>query len=155
MPPIRGRPKGVVIWAFAALTHVVLIGMFLLQALVGHEILFMTRDQASAFRWLADEVPHDALVVAAPETGLYTPAWAGQRVYYGHRFETANAEQRQAQLEAFYAQNELSMSPPPDYVFYGPHEQALTEGDWQPDAGWDEVYQQGTVAIYAIPRDQE
>jgi hypothetical protein len=153
MPPIRQRPKGAAVCAFAALTHVFLIGMSLLMAITGHRSLFMGKDEHDALRWLADEVSPDALVVAAPETGLYIPAWAGQRVYYGHRFETANAEQRQAQLSAFYREGERDLSPPPDYVFYGPRERELQEGDWQPDPNWKVVYQQGTVTIYAVPRE--
>jgi hypothetical protein len=82
---------------------------------------------------------------------------------YGHRFETADAEVRQAQLRAFYQSGDLGAlqgAEPdqnarpdlkPDYVFYGPQEQAIGESGWQPDPTWRPVYQQGAVTIYALP----
>jgi hypothetical protein len=153
VPPLCQRPKGPLLWGLSALTHLSLIGIFLVSALGGHETLFMSRDERDALRWLADEVSPDALIVAAPKTGLYIPAWGGQRVYYGHRFETANADSREAQMEAFYEQGARGLSPPPHYVFYGPQERALSEGEWRPDAGWEVAYDGGTVIIYAVPQD--
>jgi len=150
MPPIRQRPKGAMICAFSALTPVSLIVISLLMALMGHESLFMSEDERDALRWMADEVPPDALVVASPEMGLYIPAWSGQRVYYGHRFETADADRRRAQMEAFYGEGERDLSPSPDYVFYGPREQELSGSNWQPDPNWQVVYDQGAVTIYAV-----
>jgi hypothetical protein len=140
----------------ASLTTLFLIGLFLFGALTHHKLLFLTRDERAALHWLSTNGAPDALVIAAPQTGLYIPAWTGQRVLYGHRFETANAELRQAQLLALYREGSRALfqenaSPQADYVFYGPRERALDNGDWQPDPAWKVVYQQETVTIYALP----
>ena len=121
--------------------------------LTHHETLYMTRDERDALRWLAASAPQDALVVAAPKTGMYIPAWAGQRVFYGHQFETANADLHREQMQAFFERGDRALPYPPQYVFYGPRERALQKGNWQPDAGWKVVYQQGAVTIYAVPQD--
>lgn len=161
--PARRRPPDIVAWILAGLTHLFLIGITLVGALGHSDLLFITPDELAALDWLAEGVAPDALVVASPRTGLHIPAWAGQRVLYGHRFETADAEARKAQLRAFYGSGDLAAlqgagpdedaSPDlrPDYVFYGPQEQAISGSGWQPDPAWRPVYQQGTVTIYALP----
>jgi len=80
-------------------------------------------------------------------------------VWYGHRFETAQADQRRAQLTAFYrdADQSLLEQPPPlraQYVWYGPREAALSEGRWQPDPAWTVAVQYGAVTLYALPQEQ-
>lgn len=146
------------IWAFAALTPLFLLSISLAGALSHHSALFLERDEKAALDWLAGQASPDALVIAAPETGRYIPAWSGQRVWYGHRFETARADLRHAQLTAFYQDNdrELLEQPPPlraDYVWFGPREAALSEGNWQPGRTWQRAFHQGTVTLYAIPEE--
>jgi len=99
-------------------------------------------------------VPQDALVAASPETGLYIPAWSGQRVLYGHPFETPQADLRRMELEAFLARGDLdALAYRPDYIFFGPRERALWQADWVPDERWPVVYRVGTVAILAVPQE--
>jgi hypothetical protein len=154
--PLRRRPRKVVTWTVASLTTLFLIGLSLFGALTRHELLFLTRDERAALHWLSANGAPDALVIAAPQTGLYIPAWTGQRVFYGHRFDTANAELRQAQLLALFQEGSRTLlqenaSPQADYLFYGPRERALDRGNWQPDPAWKVIYQQETVTIYALP----
>ena len=151
--PYRYRRLSPLVWSGAALTHVFLIGLTLLGAMSGHEALFLTRDEFAAIQWLGQHADADALVIAAPETGLYIPAWGGQRVFYGHRFDTADAETRKAQLEAFFTRDDRSLfqERPVDYVFYGPRERALSGSAWSPDPSWQPVFMQGNVVLYALP----
>jgi hypothetical protein len=160
----RRRLRQSTVWAFAGLTHLLLIAITLVGALAHSGPLFMTRDEHAALSWLATHAPQDALVLSAPQTGLYIPAWAGQRVLYGHRFETSDAERRRAEVERFFQANasphlgsapgeDLQASLQPDYVLYGPREQALSQGNWQPDPTWQVVYQQGSVTLYALPKE--
>jgi hypothetical protein len=145
--PLR-RISGGVVLVVSSMTHVFLVGMSIAMALARHDALYITRDEWSALTWLQERASGEALVAAAPQTGLYIPAWSGQRVYYGHRFETPTANLRRAQVEAFFA-GEDNLVPRPDYVFYGPNERALGQG-WEPDPDWTRVYRQGTVVIYAV-----
>ena len=151
--PRRFRRRKAWLLAFAGLTHLFLLAGSTLVALSRSEILFLSDDEYRAIGWLNARSAPDALVVAAPEMGLYIPAWSGRRVFYGHRFDTAHAQERKAQLLGFYGRNErVLLREAPDYVFYGPRERALGAGDWQPDADWRVVFERGEVVVYAVPR---
>jgi hypothetical protein len=147
---VRRVSSGVVV-AVSSVTHVFLVGMSIAMALARHDALYISGGECSALVWLRDHVSPEALVAAAPQTGLYIPAWSGQRVYYGHRFETPSADLRREQVQAFFAGGG-ELVPAPDYVFYGPNERDLGKG-WRPDPGWSMVYRQGTVVIYAVAGD--
>ena len=153
--PGRWRPRVGIAWGVASPSHLLLIGMSIVVALTQHQApSYMERDEHAAMRWLADHIPQDALVAAAPETGLFIPAWAGQRVFYGHPFETAQAERREAEVRAFMAEGDLTVLPyRPDYVFYGERELALRVADWSPEERWQAVYRNQTVAVYAVSKD--
>jgi len=128
----------------------------LLGALValrgGDPRLFLYDDEMPALAWLRDRAPASAVVLAAPQTGLFIPAWAGQRVVYGHPFETIQAEERQSLTRDFFASPERSeqllASFDVDYVFFGPRERAL--GNWIEGADWPVAYQNTTVTIWAV-----
>jgi hypothetical protein len=157
---LRRIVRGGMLWALVALTPIFLVSIAVAGAMAPHPLLFLARDEKVALDWLANDTNAraSALVVAAPETGLYIPAWAGQRVWYGHRFETAHAEQRYAQLLAVYRDVDSSLldQPPPlraQYIWFGPREAALSEGHWQPDPDWRIAFQHGTVTLYALPQE--
>jgi hypothetical protein len=147
-----------VIWALAGITHLFVLVIALVGALNHHSTLYLSDDERAGLSWLAENAAPNALVLAGPETGLYIPAWSGQRVWYGHRFETVDAGQRRAQVVAFYqdADRGLLQEMPPlraDYVWYGPRERALND-TWRPDPAWQPVYERGAVTLYAVPPGQ-
>ncbi len=113
--------------------------------------LFFSADEAAAFDWLRDNVPRDSVVLAAPETGLFLPAWAATRVIYGHPFETVDAEKMKATAEGFFAgtidRDGVIREYGADTIFFGPREKRL--GTAQPD--WMPVFGSGDVTIYRIP----
>jgi hypothetical protein len=144
-----------VVWALAGMTHLFVMVIALAGAVSHHPILYLEDAERGGMAWLAENGAPDALVLAGPETGLYIPAWTGQRVWYGHRFETVDAERRRAQVEAFYQVGDRSLleeSPPlrADYVWYGPRERVLS-ATWQPDPAWQPVYGLDEVSIYRVP----
>jgi len=110
---------------------VVLIGDYGVQA---HDpLLYLTRGESQALKWIEEITPEDALILASPETGLFIPAHTGRRVIYGHPYETVNAEtEKQAVIRFFqeakdnepYLETFLSERQV-DYVFYGPRERKL------------------------------
>jgi hypothetical protein len=152
--PARRRLRASIVLGLASLTHLLLIGMSTVMLFSHPPLVYMTRDERAAMRWLEQDAPHDALVAAAPETGLFIPAWAGQRVFYGHPFETAQAVQREAEVRAFFAKGDLLALPyRPDYVFYGDRERTLQVVSWSPDARWQAVYGNQTVTVYAVPKE--
>jgi hypothetical protein len=153
--PGRQLLRAGIAWGVVGLSHLLLVGMSTVVALTQHPLpCYLGRDEHVAMRWLGDHAPQDALVAAAPQTGLFIPAWAGQRVFYGHPYETAQAEQRKADVRAFFADGDLALLPyRPDYVFYGERERVLNLGGWSPERRWQTVYQNQTVSVYAVPQE--
>lgn len=111
--------------------------------------LFLTADEDVALTWLADHA-RGAVVLAAPETALVIPARTDARVIYGHPFETVEADQRHQAVEDFFTARtslaQFSTQYRIAYIVYGPREKDLGEPDL---TGWQIVFQQGDVAIYA------
>lgn len=89
--------------AFCALTPLFLVLVTLTAALAGEPRFYLSQGEWAALEWLRDEGRPDAVVLCAPQMGLFVPAWAGQPVVYGHPFETVDAERREAQVEAYWA----------------------------------------------------
>lgn len=118
--------------------------------------LYLTSGEAAAMSWLAAETPQQALVLAAPETGLFIPAWTGRRVVYGHPFETVDAPEKQKLVLNFFGPEicpakaeALVRSEGVDYLFVGPRELGL-EG-LLPVSGLQTVYLADGVVIYELP----
>ncbi|HNB51290.1 MAG TPA: hypothetical protein PK530_05085 [Anaerolineales bacterium] len=118
--------------------------------------LFHTRDESLAFTWLSTQTPPDALILAAPDTGLLIPAYTGRQVIYGHPFETVNAKvEEQTVLNFFQTMpapdaRALLMNRDVDYVFFGPRERTL--GELPLTSGLIPAYEVGTVQIYAVEK---
>jgi hypothetical protein len=112
--------------------------------------IFMTRAQAMALDWLRANAGR-GLVAAPPAQALWVPARTDARVIYGHPFETVQADERKAEVEAFFAGD----VPGPAFVA----EQrvayilAQSSGDarWVAPADWvwRVVFEQDGVVIYA------
>jgi hypothetical protein len=148
------RSRRAVVIGFASLTNAFLVVMAVVMGVTHHEALYVPTDEYEALRWMAEGIPQDALVAASPETGLYIPAWSGQRVLYGHPFETPHADLMRAEVEAFLASGDLeTLSLRPDYVFWGARERALWQADRPADELWPAVHRVGTVAILAVPQE--
>lgn len=90
-----------------------------------------------AYKWLAEHVPGDSLILAAADTGNRLPAFADVRVLYGHPFETPNAELQEALVTELFRwdgrgdegiQELISLGV--DYVFYGKREMDLGTPTW-------------------------
>ncbi len=138
-PRIRGRRRKLLqglLVAFCAMTPVFLVLMTLLAALAGEPWFYLSGGEWTALEWLRDEGNPDAVVLCAPQTGLFVPAWAGQPVVYGHPFETVDAERRETQVTAYWI-GEMSLEEQASflqenrvgYVWVGPREVQLATGD--------------------------
>jgi hypothetical protein len=71
-------------------------------AQVGYPVV-MTRDEAAAIAWLREHTAWTDTVLTPPESGQFVPAWAGNRVVYGHPFETIDARNKQAEVTHFFS----------------------------------------------------
>lgn len=93
-------------------------------------LLYLSRDEALALRWIADNSFPDDLILASPEMGLFIPAHTGRRVIYGHPFETVEAEKKKQEVISFFAgcggcEKAYLFEKGVDYIFYGPREKEL------------------------------
>ena len=139
-PRFRGLARGAVV-ALSALTPILLIAMASSTALGpgasdADSWLYLSDGEWAALEWLKINVKGqgeaEPVVLCAPQTGAFVPAWSGLPVVYGHPFETLNADQRRARVEsywigtmsdaqetAFLVENRVA------YVLVGPRERRL------------------------------
>ncbi len=130
--------------------------VILLTALFGiqtHDAqIYLERAEVQAFDWIRAETEQDALILAAPDTGLLIPAYTGRRVIYGHPFETVDAEQRKGLVESVFQGKkdwtQLEIAQPIDYVFYGPRESEL--GSLSTPAEWSIAWETEGLTIYQV-----
>jgi len=174
-PRLRTRLRGpvtVAMLGLSTLTNLFLVAMLVLAALRGEPRFYLSDGEWQALEWLRDAVDHDRVVLCAPQTGMFVPAWAGQRVVYGHPFETVDAERRKAQAEAYWS-GEMGPTERESflrenrvrYVLVGPREmesgeRRLENGEWRMENGeWrvetaqqagELVFEAGDVSVYEV-----
>jgi hypothetical protein len=155
-PALRGRALvGSIALTAAGNLAVVLM---LLVGVLGHDPRFyMTHDEMAAMAWLRDNARADDVILAAPRTGMLIPAWGGGRVFYGHPFETIEAERKEALTEAFFtgqvqgaAWDDLQGQYHITLVFYGPAERELGEQPPGVLRSLPVAFQAGPVSIYRV-----
>lgn len=149
-------------WPRRALIGVTLLtSLFIELALFGgaaaHDPrIYLSTNEAAALNWLQANAPTDAVVLASPEMGGFIPAFAGQRVVYGHPFETVDAKRREQEVKDFFAgtidQAQVLRNEHVTYVFVGPREQTLGTVN-AANLPVEEVFSSGDVAVYRVKRD--
>ncbi len=72
-------------------------------AVQGRAPLVMSSDEAAAWSWLHANTRWTDTVLAPVDTGQFIPAWAGNRVVYGHPLETIDVETKKAEVSRFYS----------------------------------------------------
>ena len=150
--PRRRRLLTILLFSMALPTNILVL-MAARHGIQTHDAwLYLTKDEDRALRWMAESLPPPAVILAAPQTGLFIPARSGRRVLYGHPFETVNAA-RQEELVGDFFRGSVSLSSvlslrSVDYVFVGPREQAL--GGLAIPELWQIVYQNDSVTIYRL-----
>ena len=105
-PRIQGRQQplalGLVV-GLSALTNLVVPLASIAGVAQGRAPLVMSNDQAVACAWLKEHTTWTDTVLAPADSGQFIPAWAGNRVVYGHPFETIDADNKRAEVERFFA----------------------------------------------------
>ena len=113
-------------------------------------LFFWRGEEIAALNWLGQHTTADEVILASPRIGLFVPGQTGARAFYGHPFETIEADQKKAMVEAFYRGDIERVTPPADYIIYGPAEQALGQPAALPD--FEEVYSVDHISIYRVPK---
>jgi hypothetical protein len=140
-------------WVMAAMVPT---SIFIVIGLIGgaathNPHIFITANEAAAFNWLQANAPFDAVVLAAPDTSAFIPAFAGQRVVYGHPYETVDADRKRQLVDDVLAgkidRSTVLRDNDVAYVMVGPRERALGSVDW---SALPVVFTAGDVMVYAV-----
>jgi hypothetical protein len=105
-PRVRTRRQVLVtglLVGFTALSNLFVLLVSISGVAQGRNPLVMTADEAAACTWLEQNTTWTDTVLAPPDSGQFVPAWAGNRVVYGHPFESIDAETREAEVTHFYS----------------------------------------------------
>lgn len=119
--------------------------------------VYLYPDEVRAFHWMEQNLPKNAVILAAPQTGLMIPAWTGLRVVYGHPFETVRSDESKQWVEKFFL-GEMTAAETDvffrqfniQYLLIGPREEALLQGR-NPSVG-RMVYQTENVRIFRVEK---
>ncbi|HPH94787.1 MAG TPA: hypothetical protein PKW33_01860 [Anaerolineaceae bacterium] len=151
----RWRLAFVSLLAAGLLTNVLGLTGASLGILGHHPGLYLSRDEAAVYRWIDENTPPNALVLADPASGLRLPGWTGRRVIYGHPFETIQAEKEEAFVTAFFSgrmsfeeSQQALAERGVDFIFYDPHAEEAGRPAVLNDR--DLVFQSGEVAVYRV-----
>ena len=146
-------------WPRRALIGVTLLtSVFIELALFGGAAardprIYLSTNEAAALNWLQQNAPTNAVVLASPEMGGFIPAFSGQRVVYGHPFETVDAKRREQLVKDFFAgtidRTQLLRDNAVAYILVGPRERKLGAIDFA-GLSVDDVFSAGDVTLYRV-----
>ncbi len=121
-----------------------------------NNLLFLSTSEWRAFTWMADHLPPDQRILSGPETSAYIPAFTGQRVFYGHIFETYPASEERAWVEqTLCMQDERAVwqalrARDVGWILWTPREDVLC-----PPPSWlrrlPVAWKEGEVVLYQVP----
>jgi hypothetical protein len=100
-PRRRAMVTGLLV-GLTAITNLFVPVVTVAGAAQGGPPLVISNDEAAACTWLRAHTVWTDTVLAPADVGQFIPAWAGNRVVYGHPFETIDAATREAEVLGFY-----------------------------------------------------
>jgi len=125
----------------------------------GNHRLVLQADEKAALAWLDVNTENNSLAMSSPTLGNFIPAYTGNKVIYGHPFETVNAEMMEADVVRFYSgqmsaagERSLLQDYGVDWVVYGPRERELGKPEILEMLKL--VHQSGSVLIYQAVEKQ-
>jgi hypothetical protein len=148
---------GIVYLSLAFPSSMLLIAGAVMTSLTPSTPQFRPAGEVTAFSFVSERVPTDAVVLSAYETGNNLPAWAPVHVVLGHGPETVRREQLDEELEFFFS-NRTS----PDgklqilqgwnvgYLFWGPVEEDTWDWDPEGEAYLSKIYHSQGYEVYKV-----
>jgi hypothetical protein len=117
--------------------------------------IYMSREEAAVYDWLAGHAEVGSIVLASSDIALRAPAHAAVRVIYGHPFESVPAAENEALVRDFYehgASSPIFERWTVDYIIFGPAD--LAGGPGPEGLGWPIAFEDGDFLILADPEIQ-
>lgn len=169
LPRLRPRRRALLTIVYVALASMALLGIIganvaAMANPARNKLVFYQPDELLAYTWLQRESTgrNDAVLTTFDATGQGSGgrlvATTGQRVFIGHWFETADFENKAAQVRYFYDtatsddwRREFLNDTGIVYIWYD--EYARAAGDWNPATAdyLEAVFASDTVTIYRVP----
>jgi hypothetical protein len=116
------------------------------------ENIYLTDDEYHGLMWIESNTSEEAVVLAGPEMGLLIPAYTGRRVWYGHPFETPDAERMESRVLDFFSGTNSNFDKTilqnSDFLYFGTRERKL--GELELSSGYELVFESGDTRIYKI-----
>jgi hypothetical protein len=113
-------------------------------------LFFVRQEELTVLQWLREYGDPDQVVLTSPRLGMFVPGQTGLRVFYGHPFETIDADVKKEMVEAFYRGERDDVSPPVNFTIYGPSERTLGQPDTLAD--YPIVFTTDDITIYNVDR---
>jgi hypothetical protein len=142
------------IFGLATLTNltVILVAFTGIQTI--DQSIYITQGESRAFDWLIKNTEEEAVILTGPDTGLFLPAHTGRSVFYGHPFETVDAENQKKKVSDFFrypnSENSLTLLEASDYVFWGPRENDISSENLRIEL--PVIYETAGVTIFRVTR---
>ncbi len=153
-PRIQARRRGLVtglLVGFTALTNLFVPLVAVGGVAQGRQPLVMTRDEAIACAWLREHTAWTDTVLAPVDSGQFIPAWAGNRVVYGHPFETVDAEKKEVEVARFFSPDATTDERRTLLDRYEVRYVLAFEPDpTLADAGLTPILSHGTITLYEV-----
>jgi len=159
---VKGNPRAFLLnfsLAISVVTNIVLLFVTIQAVQQRRSTIFLYREELKAFEWLNEQLPEDAVIMAAPESGSFLPAWTDLRVVYGHPFESVQAEKKRELVERFYQgklsfleQKKFLTENSVDAILWGVREQAIGNLEFQRilEQTYPIGYHSGQITIYRV-----
>lgn len=136
-------------------SNLLVVGSGLAGVLRMEPAVVLGKGEMDAYQWLTSNTDPGEIILAGPTAGNRIPAFANLRVFYGHPFETIDAENQKAFVEGAFSSEGITDQSLGDflglgisYVFYGPEEKELGNPKWLKDQ--ELIYSSGEYFIYEI-----
>ena len=118
---------------------------------------YLPRGDVEAMRWMMARHNEDAAVLSTHKSGLYLPAYTGNRTYVGHWSETLRFREKARTAEwALYAPGDEAAkraflaAQGIRYVYFGNFERMRGRFAMGGARFLDKIYDRGGVAIYRV-----
>ena len=160
-PALRGRgAEAAVLVALVAATapsNVVKIALCMREMRDNPFEFYLPRGDVEAMRWMMARHNEDAAVLSTHKSGLYLPAYTGNRTYVGHWSETLRFREKARTAEwALYAPGDEAAkraflaAQGIRYVYFGNFERMRGRFAMGGARFLDKIYDRGGVAIYRV-----
>jgi hypothetical protein len=137
----------ILLFVFSVFTNTVVLSAGVFGALAREPSIYLSHSEWQALEFIRLETEPDAVILAAPETGLLIPAYTGRRVLYGHPFETVDALRKEKLVRDMLASPDQDLSSV-NYIFLGPRERQMSGSFHQFQSSV--VFQNAGVEIFRV-----